>query len=161
MKLDIRRLFQRNDPKQLEKQLAGALGDTADTNFQHSPRNGEGLEAEYCELISGHFSRWGIQTSCVTIEVKKSGQAQDGFDVFVAMVRMVKWDRHSSLRLLLGLPLMETKIRKTVRATWLADYSHFAGIWVHVADSVQIPDELRSLLNTLAPPSRGSPDSST
>jgi hypothetical protein len=91
--------------------------------------------------------------------VKKSGQAADGLDVFVAMVRLLKWDQHSGVRLLLGLPLMENKIRKTVRATWLADYSHFAGLWVHASETLQVPDNLRNLLSTLAPSSRESPDS--
>lgn len=139
----------------------GSFDDAADTNFRHSPGNGEGLEAEYRELITGHFSRWGIHADCVTIEVKKSGQSQDGFDVFVAMVRLIKWERHSCLRLLLGLPMMESKIRKTVRATWLADYSHFAGMWLHASESLQVPDELRHILSTLAPSSREIPDSST
>lgn len=158
MKLDIRRLFLRSS--NLGLPLGGNLDDAADTNFhQGSGGAGEGLEAEYRELIAGHFSRWGIRSESVTIEVKKSGQAPDGFDVFVAMVRLVKWDRHSGLRLLLGLPLMENKIRKTVRATWLADYSHFAGMWVHVSENVQVPDDLRGLLTTLAPSSREVPDS--
>ncbi len=158
MKLDIRRLFLRSS--RLGLPLGGNLDDAADTNFhQGSGSDGEGLEAEYRELISGHFVRWGIRTESVTIEVKKSGQAADGLDVFVAMVRLLKWDQHSGVRLLLGLPLMENKIRKTVRATWLADYSHFAGLWVHASETLQVPDDLRNLLSTLAPSSRESQDS--
>ena len=108
MKLDIRRLFLRSS--RLGLPLGGNLDDAADTNFhQGSGSDGEGLEAEYRELISGHFVRWGIRTESVTIEVKKSGQAADGLDVFVAMVRLLKWDQHSGVRLLLGLPLMENK----------------------------------------------------
>ena len=158
MKLDIRQLFLRSG--RLGLPLGGNLDDAADTNFhQGSGGAGEGLEAEYRELISGHFVRWGIRKESVTIEVKKSGQAPDGLDVFVAMVRLVKWDRNSGVHLLLGLPLMENKIRKTVRATWLADYSHFAGMWVHASENLQAADDLRSLLSTLVPSVRDAPDS--
>ena len=87
----------------------------------------------------------------MTIEVRKIGQAPDGYDVFVGMVRLVRWERHSALRVLLGLPLLEAKIRKTVRATWLADYSHFTGLWLHTSEQLQVPDELRELLGALAP----------
>ena len=107
---------------------------------------GEGLETDYQGIIASHFRRWGVSNQCVTIEVRKIGQAPDGYDVFVGMVRLVRWERHSALRVLLGLPLLEAKIRKTVRATWLADYSHFTGLWLHTSEQLQVPDELRELL---------------
>ena len=69
MKLDIRGLFLRSS--RLGLPLGGNLDDAADTNFhQGSGSDGEGLEAEYRELISGHFVRWGIRTESVTIEVE-------------------------------------------------------------------------------------------
>jgi hypothetical protein len=69
LKLDIRRLFLRSS--RLGLPLGGNLDDAADTNFhQGSGSDGEGLEAEYRELISGHFVRWGIRTESVTIEVE-------------------------------------------------------------------------------------------
>ena len=61
------------------------------------------------------------------------------------MVRLVRWEHTSAVRLLLSIPLLEARIRKTVRATWLADYSHFAGLWLHASD------ELRELIGSLTP----------
>ncbi len=83
--------------------------------------------------------------------MRKIGQAPDGFDVFVGLVRLVRWERESGLRVMLGMPLLEAKIRKAVRATWLADYSHFAGLWLHASERMKIPAELRELLGALAP----------
>ncbi|MBX3588232.1 MAG: hypothetical protein KF796_16480 [Ramlibacter sp.] len=129
----------------------GNLDDAADTDYLPANGGGEGLETDYQAIIASHFRRWGITNECVTIEVKKMGQAPDGYDVFVGMVRLVRWERTSGLRVLLGLPLLEAKIRKTIRATWLADYSHFTGLWLHASEQLQLPDELRELLGNLAP----------
>ncbi len=147
MKIDIRRIFARSgDPA-----TGGHLDDGADTDYLPGHGGGEGLETDYQGIIASHFRRWGVSNQCVTIEVRKIGQAPDGYDVFVGMVRLVRWERHSALRVLLGLPLLEAKIRKTVRATWLADYSHFTGLWLHTSEQLQVPDELRELLGALAP----------
>lgn len=123
-----------------------------DSDYHPSDRKGVGLETEYQTLIAAQFRRWGIAPSAVTIEVKKVG-AHEGFDVFVGMVRLERWERISGLRVLLGLPLLENKIRKTVRASWLADFSHFGGLWLHAAEHVESPGELRDLIGALAPTS--------
>jgi hypothetical protein len=147
LKFDIRRIFARSgDPA-----AGGHLDDGADTDYLPGHGGGEGLETDYQGIIASQFRRWGVSNQCVTIEVRKIGQAPDGYDVFVGMVRLVRWERHSALRVLLGLPLLEAKIRKTVRATWLADYSHFTGLWLHTSEQLQVPDELRELLGALAP----------
>ncbi|TWO68396.1 hypothetical protein FN976_22435 [Caenimonas sedimenti] len=127
-----------------------------DSDYHPSDRRGEGLEVEYQTLIAQQFRRWGIATGCVTIEVRQIGRAPDGFDVFVGMVRLAQWDRPSALRVLLGLPLLEAKVRKTVRATWLADFSHFGGLWLHASEQLHhspAMGELRELMLQLVPPS--------
>lgn len=138
---DFRRIFAR----------ASHGNDDPASDYHPSHKGGEGLEVEYQKLIADHFQRWGISPGCVTIEVKKIGQGHAGYDVLVGMVRLNRWERTSGLRLLLGLPLLEAKIRKTVRATWLADFSHFGGLWLHASEQLEIPDELRELLGSLAP----------
>lgn len=140
---DFRRIFARGGH-------AGQPDDPA-SDYHPSHKDGEGLEIEYQTLIAEQFRRWGISTSCVTIEVKKIGQAQAGFDVLACMVRLNTWERTSALRLLIGLPLLEARVRKTVRATWLADYSHFAGLWLHASERLELPAELRDLLGSVAP----------
>ena len=144
---DLRKLFVR--------EMRGRPQGDPDSDYHPSDRRGEGLEVEYQSLIATQFRRWGIATGCVTIEVRQIGRAPDGFDVFVGMVRLAQWDRTSALRVLVGLPLLEAKVRKTVRATWLADFSHFGGLWLHASESLHATPamaELRDLMVQLAPP---------
>lgn len=114
----------------------------------------QGLEVEYERVIRAQFGRLGIARDCVTIEVRRIGHGPHGFDVLVAMVRLHRWDRASALKLLLGLPLIESRLRKLVRSTWLADYSHFAGLWLHASEHLHEDpgvEELRALLSSLTP----------
>ena len=96
---DFRRIFART----------GGPSDAArldpDSDYHPSDKSGEGLESDYQSLIAAQFRRWGISQNCVTIEVKKVG-AHEGYDVFVGMVRLSRWERETALRVLLGLPLL-------------------------------------------------------
>lgn len=147
---DLRKLFIR------EARAREREPQEADSDYHPSDRRGEGLEVEYQSLIATQFRRWGISNSCVTIEVRQIGRAPDGFDVFVGMVRLAQWERPSALRVLLGLPLLEAKVRKMVRATWLADFSHFGGLWLHASEQLHntaAMGELRELMLQVVPPS--------
>ena len=48
-------------------------------------------------------------------------------------LRVVKWDRESALRLLLGLPTLEQRVQRAVHASLLGDIAHFRGVWVHAS----------------------------
>jgi hypothetical protein len=146
---DLKKLFAR----ELRARKADALD--PDSDYRPSDPRGEGLEVEYHGLIAGQFQRWGLAPGCVRIEVRLVGKAPDGFDVFVGMVRLANWERTTALRVLLGLPLLEAKVRKSVRATWLADFSHFGGLWLHASEQLSggpAAAELRYLMLQLAPP---------
>jgi hypothetical protein len=150
---DLRKIFAR--------ELRARKDDARDPDSDYRPSGprGEGLEVEYHGQITGQFRRWGLGSGCVDIEVRLVGKAPDGFDVFVGMVRLARWDRTPALRVLLGLPLLEAKVRKTVRATWLADFSHFGGLWLHTSERVAsgpAKAELRELMMQLAPPTPSS-----
>ncbi|MBI5276222.1 MAG: hypothetical protein HY854_07150 [Burkholderiales bacterium] len=128
----------------------------ADSDYTPSGRRGEGLEEEYRALVAAQFERWGIASDCTTIEVRTLGHAPDGLDVMVALVRLVSWERTSALRLLMGLPLLETKVRKSVRSSWLGEFSHFGGLWLHASDKLHATEahhDLRDVLMQVAPPS--------
>jgi hypothetical protein len=147
---DLRKLFLR------EARARARQPQDPDSDYHPSDRRGEGLEVEYQSLIATQFRRWGISNNCVTIEVRQIGRAPDGYDVFVGMVRLTQWDRPSGLRVLLGLPLLEAKVRKMVRATWLADFSHFGGLWLHASEQLHgtaAMGDLRELMLQLVPPS--------
>lgn len=154
--IDLRKFFARNAAR-------GSAGDhDPDSDYHPSNKSSDGLEVEYQGLIATQFRRWGISPSCTTVEVRRLGQAPDGYDVFVGMVRLTSWERDSAMRLLVGLPLLEAKVRKTVRATWLADFSHFGGLWLHASEQLHAPRELHDLLHQLVPlPAPGTPGAGT
>ena len=137
---DLRKLFAKEAASRERAEYGGAA---------------EGLEIEYQRLVTTQFRRLGIHEDCVTIDVRRIGHGPHGFDVLVGMVRLHRWERTSGLRLLIGLPLIESRVRKLVRSTWLADYSHFGGLWLHAAEHLHEEpgvEELRELLMTLTPP---------
>lgn len=116
---------------------------------------GGGLDAEYGRLIRLTLERWGVGENCTSVEVHQIGTAADGRAIFVAAVRLCAWERRPALTLLLGLPLLERKIRKAVRGHWVADVSHFGGVWLHASDRLNdttAAAELRQLLVTLTRP---------
>lgn len=132
-----------------------ASHDDAESEVPMSDFEGHGLEYDYRQIVEHQFERWGIRLDCVHIEIRKLGHADDGLDVFVAMVRICAWDRPSVLRLLIGLPLLERRVRRAVRQSWLADLSHFTGLWVHASEHVAPAaerDELRALLAAVTLP---------
>jgi hypothetical protein len=160
--IDLRKFFSRSANR---AHLHRDCESDSDYHPSSTPSN-HGLEVEYQNLIAGQLRRWSIAPSCVTLEVRRLGQAPDGFEVFVGMVRLSRWDRLSALRILIGLPLLETKVRKSVRATWLADFSHFGGLWLHASEHMEVGSELHDLIARHAPfktssgqPGAGEPDS--
>lgn len=126
-----------------------------DTLVDASMPRGEGLEAEYETLIVGQCKRWGIAEDAITIEVRRVGRGQDGREIYLGMLRLARWDRNSALRLMLGQPILENKIRRMVGNLWLAEVSHFGGLWLHASEQVQqLPEatrELRQLMMQLTP----------
>jgi len=158
LKFDLRRFFARTAGP-LDRIGMTGIDDAIDTDYLPASAHGEGLETDYQGLIASHFRRFGISNRCVSIEVRKLGHAPDGYDAFVGMVRLVRWDDTSAYRLLLGLPLLEARIRKAVRTTWLADYSHFGGLWLHASERLELPLTLRGTISSLAPQSH--PDADT
>ena len=120
--------------------------------------DGNGLEIEYHAIIARQLRRRGVDPESVTLEVRTFGQAGDGRDVFVCFIHMMTWDRVSGLRLLLGLPMLEAKVRKNLATTWLADISHFGGLWLHASQHLHGASgtgELRDLIKQLTPSHAG------
>ena len=112
----------------------------------------DALQSEYERLITAVIRRWGVPESCASVEMVRLGEGSDGRQAYFAVVRMFSWDRRPALRLLLGLPLLERKVRKTISAHWVSEVSHFGGVWLHasagLADGAAAAD-LRPLLATL------------
>lgn len=106
---------------------------------------------QYHGLVLQELDRCGVDPHVVTVDVRQVGTAQDGLEVYAAMVHLTKWDQASSVRLLLGLPLIELKIRDAARASWLASSHHFVGLWVHASKQLTLPAELKRVISELAP----------
>ena len=120
----------------------------SDTEVDSAPR-GHNLEAEYEALIVTQCVRWGILENSITVEVRRLGRTNSGLDIYGGMMRLTRWQRDSALRVLLGLPLLEAKIRKMVRSLWLGEVSHFGGLWLHASEQLQATEamtELRQLI---------------
>ena len=104
---------------------------------------------EYRALIEEQLIRGGVALSCVDIDVRQAGQSREGRHVFVGMLRLTSWERPSAIRLLLGLPILESRLRRAVRGSWLRDLSNFGGVWLHASGQLQdsrAMEDLRALV---------------
>jgi hypothetical protein len=143
----LRRLFGRRLPLWLDEPRT-------DYRSLDIPSRGadESVANEYARVVSNVLRSWGVTEGCAEVDVHLMGERKDGRKVYVAAVRIVSWERRPGLRLLLGLPLLERKIRRTLQAHWVAEVSHFAGTWLHATDRLNdlgAQSDLRPLLITL------------
>jgi hypothetical protein len=123
------------------------------TDYQTLNDASGGLNAEYEKLIVEQLRRWGVSDRHASVEVRQVDIRQ-GKEVFVGMVRLLQWNRDSALRVLLGLPMLEKKIRKRARAIWVSDVSHFDGIWLQASSELQTADAVSELRRTLVATTR-------
>jgi len=122
------------------------------TELQPSQQSVESLAGEYAALVREQLEQGGVQPACVEIDVRVAGAGRQGRPVFVAMLRLAHWERQSAARLLLGLPILEQRIKRLVRGSWLHEVSHFGGIWLHASGQLQdgpAMKDLRAMLQSL------------
>jgi hypothetical protein len=134
---------------QLRKLLQREPEENPVTEVDASGHSTGEITEEYRSLIIDQLVRGGVSPGCVDIEVKQGGKARDGRQIFIAMLRLVTWERRSALRLLLGLPILESRLRRSARGSWLHELSHFGGIWLHASGQLQdslAMEDLRSVL---------------
>lgn len=105
----------------------------------------------YRDLVQETLERCGVAWDSLIVEIQSVGLSVDRKKVYVAMIYLARWERNSALRLLMGLPLIEAKVREAARTSWLAGHSHFIGLWVHASARLQFPGELRYLIQELTP----------
>ena len=110
--------------------------DSAQTHYS-SQLAGEGLEREYEDIVRAQVARLGIPLETIEVEVRPAGAMPDGRNIYLGMVRLLKWNPRTSMRLLVALPLLEAKTRQSLETTWLMDVSHFGGLWVHASSSLR------------------------
>jgi hypothetical protein len=115
-----------------------------------------GLQSEYEKLVLQQIRRWGVPPSCASVSVREI-DTRGNKGVFMAFVRLHGWDRDSALRLLLGLPSLEKKIREHVRAHWVSEISHFDGVWLQAADELQETGPMTELRKVLVASTSATP----
>lgn len=131
--------------KRLGRQPAAEERESVLTRAHSSQLHGEGVEREYEEVVISQLTRLGVPLDTVEVEVRHAGAMPDGRNIYVGMVRLTKWQPRTSLRLLVALPLLETKTRQSLETTWLSDVSHFGGLWVHASSALRTNDVLSEI----------------
>jgi hypothetical protein len=112
------------------------------------PSRGE-MAAAYRELVEEQMERGGIDPAIVNVEVVPKGRHRDGRPAFTAMVRLLEWRERSALRLLLGLPLLDAKVRRCLAQHWLSHVSFFDGIWLNPSWAVRETDALQEVRDAI------------
>lgn len=133
--------------------LLPGRGSEHETDYETLGAPEGGLEAEYLKVLEPELRGWGVPESCATLTVQQVGLTPHGRGVFVGVIRLVAWERKPALRLLLGLPFLERRVKRTLATRWLLDVSHFAGLWLHASEKLHASggaEELRTLLAEVA-----------
>ena len=118
------------------------------TGPMDSPSLGE-LRGELEGLTSSVLRKAGVDPEFVSIDVERAGHAGDGRPVLRVMVRLVRWESRSALRLLLGIAHVERGLHRAVASSWVAESSHLEGLWLHPAGALLDASSLRQLAAVL------------
>jgi hypothetical protein len=121
------------------------------TDYQNLEDVSGGLDAEYRRMVASHLDRLGVPPACAVVEVEQL-EDERGKQAFVATICVVAWDRNAVLRVLLGLPLLDKKVRKAAEVSWAADVSVFKGVQLRVTEALhasRATSELRHLVVSL------------
>jgi hypothetical protein len=129
--------------------LAPVADEDPETRVNPDDQRGDDLESEFQDAILEQLARGGVTADCVAIDVRPLGRAADGRQVYLALLRLTRWEETSAVRLLLGLPLLQAKIRKAVQSSWLDEVAHFSGLWVHPSGQFEETAAMNDLRNMI------------
>jgi hypothetical protein len=134
---------------------ARSSGGEHQTDYQGLVETPPTLEGEYQRLVHELLARCGVPDGVVAIEVRQQ-EARRKKPTLVAELTLQRWERDAALRVLVGLPLLERKIRKALPALWVADVSTFEGLTLKVSPALleaRPLTELRQVLSSVTRPS--------
>jgi hypothetical protein len=120
-----------------------------ETRVNPTDQRGDNLEAEIQDAILEQLAKGGVTLDCVAIDVRDIGRGSDGRPVYLALLRLTRWEETSAVRLLLGLPLLQAKVRKAVQSSWLDQVAHFSGLWVHPSGQFEETAAMNDLRNMI------------
>jgi hypothetical protein len=115
------------------------FADTKPFNSEHA------LDEDYRQLVLSQLIRLGIPLHVVDVDVLLAGQTPDGREIFVAMLKIVAWEREAGVRLLLAQGFLEAGVRRALEASWLPEVSEFGGIWMRISTRLQSGPSARDL----------------
>lgn len=116
--LELRKLFSRGDPEP----RSTSVGDS----------DSRTLRAEYEHIIREQLAHAGISPSAVALEVRHLSRSES-VPVLIGILQLQAWERQAAFRTMLGLPMLEDKVRRALNGTWLQDVSRFGGLWLHAS----------------------------
>lgn len=117
-----------------------------------APSSESSLEAEYLAVAQEQLGRLGIPEDVVSAAVQLVGTATDGRDIYLVRLKVTSWNRPVVLRVLLGVGMLEWKMRCRLAGTWLPEVSHFEGVAVRVSSRLHRGEpamQLRAALEEL------------
>jgi hypothetical protein len=126
------------------------------TDYQGLASRPASLHTEYENIIVNQLARWGIRDGLVSVQVQEVGGRRKK-PAFEAILLVNEWHREETLRVLIGLPLLEKKVRRAAASVWISDVSTFQGLLVKTAPALQQQgpcSELRQVLVGLTGESR-------
>jgi len=136
--------------KHLQKFLSAATLDPAEEAESRWAQPDEAeVAAAYVDIVQRQIEAAGIPGDAVALEMVVVGRTGDGRPALTAMLKLSAWSGRATVRLLLGLPLFEAKVRRCLRSHWLADVSFFAGLWLHPSAPARDPEVLLQLRELL------------
>jgi hypothetical protein len=106
-------------------------GEDPETRIDPHGQRTDDVVTELHDLVVEQLVRGGVLEDCVAVEIRALGESKDGRKVYVGMMRLLRWEQTSALRVLLGLPLLQARVRKAVRSGWLDEVALFSGLWLH------------------------------
>lgn len=112
-------------------------GGDQETDYEQLGHEPGGLPAEYAKIVEAEMRRMGIPESLASVQVTQVALTPRGRGVYAAHIRLLEWQEGASVRLLLGLPLLERSVRKRMQAHWVLEMSHFGGLWLQATDQAQ------------------------
>ena len=133
--IGLRKLLQRDS----------APEENPETEMDASGHSVDEITEEYRSIILDQLMSGGVAVECLELEIRQSGKQREGRANFVGMMRLVHWEKQSAVRLLLGLPILESRVRRLVRGSWLHDVSHFGGVWLHASGQLQDTQAMEDL----------------
>lgn len=104
------------------------------------------LRREYRERVLDYCVRHGVDPKAMRVRALSLGYRQ-GKEVYVVLVTVTDPGFETALQLAHLAPNIEKRVAEMVGATWLGDYTHFSGVWLHWSDQIRIPEAVRMALH--------------